>query len=142
MTNLTAQTDVGDANAATYLSLADADSYAEQRGWDDWTKASQTKKTAALRAASAAVDAAARWPGVPLSDGLQWPRRRAYGRSSRPTEGVPAEVKNATMEAAHALLGGTTTGEGEDVLGELSPEVQARIKATVSYLLPLVPARA
>ena len=126
-------TGVTDANS--YLSVADADTY-----WDDrvnatspdgnaWTDATQSDKEGALIEASSYLDATYDWvwnnpphwqdsvnplsppsaytPLVNENQGLKWPRQAAYDEDTYVLQqDVPQKVKDATAEVALNALDG------------------------------------
>lgn len=99
----------GVPSADSYVSLANANAYHGERGNSAWTgsRASDAAKEAALRRATAYVDALYhdRWPGYRAHrrrQGLAWPRALAYdadGDYILPTE-IPVELVQAVCEAA------------------------------------------
>ncbi len=117
---MTLITDVGAANADSYVSLADAESYHTSRSAGQWT-GDDAAKEAALRRATAWIDGRfrSRFPGS-RSNGrgqsLEWPRKNAYdvaGDLVGDTE-VPQEIVSAVCEAALRELMNA---------GSLSPDV-------------------
>ena len=101
---------------AIYGTLIDADTYHAARGNSAWAAGTEANRTAALVRATAYIDgryrhqfATGRWqsmfPGT-KTDGraqeLEWPRTNAtnYEGNAIPDDEVPAEVEQATYEAA------------------------------------------
>lgn len=110
----------GVANAESYLSAADADTYHTARANTAWTGTTDAKE-AALRRATTYLDArfATRWPGVRTngrSQGLMWPRIDATDAEGNDigSDEIPVEVLNALAEAALRELSDP---------GSLSPDV-------------------
>lgn len=118
-------TTAGAADADSYVSIADADSYFTARGVTTWTGIDSVKE-AALRLATSYLDNAYRdrWIGVRTeqAQALAWPRCSAIPiRTSISvtmalidsdgfeiaTDTVPLQVQRATMEAALLSLTGT-----------------------------------
>lgn len=93
-------------------SLAEADAYAAQRGWEDWAAASELTREGALRDATNYVVANARWPGrlASLDQVLPFPRVGLKDAEGRIITGTPAAVKNATIEAARLSLSAPLMG--------------------------------
>ncbi|MFV1944136.1 DnaT-like ssDNA-binding protein [Pseudomonas luteola] len=98
-----------------YGSVADADSYHQTRGNTGWTGEDAAKQAALIRA-SAYIDSkyrkkftSGRWmslfPGTKTGgrgQALEWPRTDAqdYEGNKIPSDEIPAEVQQATYEAA------------------------------------------
>lgn len=109
------ETGEGLANANSYVSVADAGLYLAARGDGSWAAASVEEKEAALIRATAAIDAAygSSFGGKRMRlrlQSLEWPRSDAYDTRNDiiRSDEVPAEVRNATAEAALVEL--TTPG--------------------------------
>lgn len=119
-------TTAGASNADSYASLSEANAYFTARGVTTWTGEDATKENA-LRRATTYLDNAyrGRWIGVRTEQvqSLAWPRcnsettRTGIGFTIAlfdndgfeiPTDAVPTQVKNATIEAALLALTGTT----------------------------------
>lgn len=97
-------TGLPDANS--YVSVADAEEYATDRGLT-FASASTLLKEAALIRATTAIDASYRsqfpgWKADGRGQALEWPRTDAYDRDLNliPSNEVPIEVVQATIEAA------------------------------------------
>lgn len=113
----------GDANADSYISLADADAYFTARGESTWT-GTDAKKENALRRGTTYLDNQyrTRWLGltVTIQQSLSWPRcdgMRGYYRGYTqllldingfqiPQTVVPIQVQRAAAEAALLYLQG------------------------------------
>lgn len=99
------------ADAESYLSVTDADSYFANRGYTLWATMSTNEKEQALRRSADYMKAAygPRWLGyrVSASQALDWPRSGVVARGfSIPADAIPAEVKNACAELAFKAAGG------------------------------------
>lgn len=109
---------VGAADAESYTSVAEADAYITARGGNTtWDAAETTDKEVALRKGAAYLDNQyrGRWRGnrYATTQALAWPRVDGAdllydgdGWSIGYDE-IPAQVKNATIEAALLAIGGT-----------------------------------
>lgn len=93
-------------NANSYVSEADADAYATDRGHTDWVDSAEDKEAALIRA-TAAIDAIygykfSGWRVNGRDQALEWPRTGAYDREENVVvdDSVPVEVEHATVEAA------------------------------------------
>jgi len=98
---------VEDANS--YVSLSEASTYHTDRGNTAWAAAaSDAIRQAALIRATAYLDAVygLKAPGKRISflQTLVWPRVYAWDRDGFPLIGVPAALKQATLEAALLAL--------------------------------------
>jgi len=105
----------GLANANSYASVAEADTYHSNHGNPSaWTNATTAEKEASLRLATQAldVDNASRWRGRRAfeSQGLDWPRVGVVDEDEFivSTTVVPREVKDATAYLALASINGDT----------------------------------
>lgn len=98
------------ANANSYLSVAEADSYHASRGRTDWAKAEVPDKQAALIRATAYIDMryGDRFRGVPVeaNQSLEWPRDAVYDRygTALPSDELPGRLEKATAEYALEAL--------------------------------------
>lgn len=99
----------GKANANSFLSLADAETFFEGYTFKaDWTGTDESK-TAALVQATGILDSQFEWKGRrthPDSQALQWPRTNVWegDRYVRFNE-IPKAIRNATALLAMAVLG-------------------------------------
>ncbi len=94
--------------ADTYATLAEADAYASDMGWTDWT-ASDAVKESALRQATHYLDTSYDWLGS-ISDTAQvlaWPRTGVVDREGREiaVDAIPATLKYAQIELAKLGIG-------------------------------------
>lgn len=127
---MTLETTAGATDADSYASIAEADAYFTSRGIAAWT-GSDSLKESALRKGTTYLENQYRdrWKGyrTEQAQALAWPRIGAGGDArwrvpgetfaiygiidsdgfEIPTNAVPQQVKNATMEAALLALGGT-----------------------------------
>jgi hypothetical protein len=109
----------GLADANSYISVADADTYHSDRGHTDWTAAAAEEKEQALILATQYLDGRyrKRWKGYKSTTGqaLSWPRLNVRDEDGYSLDGtIPARLTYATAEAALAQIKGT----------ELSPELE------------------
>lgn len=116
---MTLETTPGAANADSYASLEEANAYFTARGNATWTGTDEAKETA-LRRGTAYLDNVYRtkWRGRRSTEtqALAWPRIdgvRGWGYPLLDLDGfdiqsdsVPAQVKNAAIEAALITLSG------------------------------------
>lgn len=125
----------GRADAESYISVADADSYFELRGYTTWATMSEAEKEAALRRGTDYMLQAYRvsWKGTrtTATQALDWPRawveREDYlvspvnapqilcGTFYYPSNEVPREVAHACAELAYRAAA-----------GDLSPDLGRR----------------
>ena len=149
----------GLANANTYASQADGDTYAEGRlNSTDWSTATSDNKNRALAQATLAIDSEYQFYGFKTTQAqaLQWPRRECpdpdytaailpVGHfrpgSYLPSDEVPAAVVKATCEMAIQLLKGDRTGDVQgagikrvDIAGAVEVEFD-HASATAATLL-------
>jgi len=100
--------DVTGADADAYDTVANVDTYWENRNNATWAAAATRDKEAAIREATQYIDSKFRdrFVGViqSTSQALEWPRTSAWDRSGRPLNGVPTAVKHACAELALAAL--------------------------------------
>lgn len=97
----------GLANAESYLSVSDADTYWSNRGDTVWSAAATANKEEALRRATQYLDSTFRWVGVlkDLDQALGWPRSGAEDHEGRDlVDQVPTLLEQATAELAKAAL--------------------------------------
>lgn len=93
------------AGANSYASIAQANSYLRaQARASDWDALDNVTKAGRLIAATAYLDAHARWCGTIVSDdqALGWPRSDAIDKHGRELadDEIPAAVRNAVIEIA------------------------------------------
>src|SRR5687767_6245334 len=92
----------GKANAVSYISLADADTYFAARAVEAWEDADEVEKESALIRATDALDswARGRWKGTKKTStqALAWPREDVVDEEGFdvPTTVVPTPVSRAT----------------------------------------------
>lgn len=122
---MTLVTTPGAANADSYASLVEANAYFTARGINAWTGTDIVKEQA-LRRATTYLDNQYRdkWRGIRYeqAQNLAWPRVNGYRSTSggmiEPLydvdgfeiayDAIPAQVRNATCEAALLVIGGVT----------------------------------
>lgn len=102
---LTVETGAIVANADSYVSMADADTYFTNHGSPaEWTDATDAVKESALRYATQWIDATFSWRGEVVSNDqvLDWPRAGVYDDEDRyvDSDSVPRLLRDATCEAA------------------------------------------
>jgi hypothetical protein len=104
---LTVEDGTGLADADSYLSEANADSYHSARGNTTWAAATSPNKEIALRLATEYIDQRFTFKGVKktTTQSLQWPRISACGGSLDPAldpkiDLVPVAVEKAVAEYA------------------------------------------
>ena len=138
-----AEDGTGIADANSYLSVADADSYHSDRGNALWTGVDAVKEAALIRA-TAYLEALYTWTsGIKSTQaqGLSWPRVWAFGRDGYALTGVPVQVKDATAELALRSLSETLGADlGQQVLSKKVGEVAVTYSegSTASKRYPLV----
>ena len=115
---LVVETGAGLANANSYVSVADADTYhATYTGSTDWSGAANATKERALISATQYLDIEheGRWRGVKGSStqSLSWPRANAvdYDGYTVDSDIVPQKLKDACCELALRVV------LGDDLLG-------------------------
>lgn len=126
----------GKANAESYISVADADTYFSNRGYTLWATLMEAEKEQALRRSTDYMLQVYRlkWKGTRVTgtQSLDWPRnwvlRDDYefatqngaqvigARQYYPADEVPTEVKNACAELAFKAAG-----------GDLAPDIAQRV---------------
>lgn len=119
---------VGGASANSYISVADADTYFDERlNVSNWTGASADNKARALIMATTRIDQE-KFEGEKSTTGqaLKFPRIDAYDDDAEefPSDAIPQIVKDATCEMALRLLNDGTT----DALADTGLEEYERIK--------------
>lgn len=103
---LTTEDGTGLADAESYASVSEADTYFSNLSNASWTGTDAVKE-AALRKATTYLDAVYNWTGYIYSatQSLNWPRTSVYDKQGRNlAESVPTLVKQATFELALASL--------------------------------------
>jgi hypothetical protein len=98
---LTVESGAGLANANSYATVAEADSFFESRPRSDaWVALDDDAKAVLLVHATRIIDASMAWDGDPLTDtqALAFPRLDGDGQST----GIPAALKSALCEMALA----------------------------------------
>lgn len=113
------ETGTGRSDAESYASVADADAYHAAMGNASWPVATETSREAALRKATAYVEAAYTWRGVraTVDQALSWPRGDVMVDGiGVPVDEVPAKLRNAVCELALKSL----TAE---LMPDVSPDV-------------------
>ncbi len=151
---LTVESGAGIAGADSYLALADADAHHAAMGAVAWAAAPAAAREAALRRATAAVDAlfAGRWKGSkahPWSvNMLAWPRRDvtdADGAAIVAADQVPHGLKTAVAEGARieleqaGALADSLRAVRRFALGPLSVELGPGEGPPPAVALPLAP---
>lgn len=109
---------VGGANANSYSSIADADSYHETHLYaSDWEDADTDDKCRALQMATRLLDQRFEWNGVAVgsTQALLWPRVAATYPNGHPipSDIVPTAVKHATAELARQLIADDRTADSD-----------------------------
>ncbi|MCR9212565.1 MAG: hypothetical protein NXI13_02520 [Proteobacteria bacterium] len=115
---MTLITETGDGvdGATSYISLAEADSHFTALAKNTWTSAVSAAREEALTRASLHIDSYD-YPGeiLSLSQGLKWPRSKAYDSDGRRITGLPHALRTATLELALIFI------ENSDGLDGRSP---------------------
>ena len=121
----------GKADANSYASELEADTYITERGDPAWAAMQPSEKSAALIRATDYLKAYA-WKGVRAvsTQALDWPRRYVYD-----SEGVlvastvlPAAIKKACIELAHRAAAGPLTVDPEyDASGRLPTKIITKV---------------
>jgi hypothetical protein len=122
--SLTLVATAGAANANSYATIAEANTYHETRLYiGQWNSESAPRREQALVWATRLLDTHFEWNGVPSTQtqALRWPRTGAYDRDARrfATDTIPQRLKDATSEFARWLLENDRTGEstgGDDAI--------------------------
>ena len=134
MATPTIDTTLAGANANSYISLADANTYFDSRlHKSDWTGATTPDKTIALIWATRLLDAWVDWKGYRTKEdqALRWPRYDVYDLDSWLIDSdiVPQFLQDATCELAMHLIGQDSTAQPDTVgfaelkLGDLALKV-------------------
>ena len=101
----------GDANANSYCTRAEGDTYHDKHLWSDaWKEAAAWRKDAALIMATRILDEQVEWYGAPTSSEqpLRWPRGGVLTKDADryyDTDELPQWLKDATAELARHLIG-------------------------------------
>ena len=124
--SLTVENGSGLANADSYLSVDDADTYHTAQGAPTtWSDSTDPEKEAALRQATAYLDNryGPRWVGSRINStmALAWPRRYVTDRDGYTVDAaaVPRGVKNATAYIALKIR------EGDTLVPDVDPGANA-----------------
>jgi hypothetical protein len=144
----------GKTDAESYISVADADTYFNNRGNATWAALTSTAKEQALRKATDYMQASytLRWDGIKVSStqALDWPRayveikQATGGYSSLPAyyvdNAVPVVVANACAElavraSAADLLADAGAQVKQEVVGPLSVTYADGARQTTRYEL-------
>lgn len=101
--------DVGAANANSYVTVAEADSYfGDAFGKSLWAPASSDQRSALVITASRTLDQYIEWAGQKATEyqAMEWPRSGVYDRFGKMYDDdvVPTTVKYATFELAYYIL--------------------------------------
>lgn len=115
---LVLETGAGLANANSYATAAEGDSYHDAHLYaTDWTGATSSTKETALVWATRLLDEQIDWAGAKQSreQALAWPRVGVVDCEghSIDSDQVPAKVKNACAEMARYLIGENRTLEND-----------------------------
>jgi hypothetical protein len=149
----------GKSDANTYLSLAEANSYAESRLYSEqWSAATDATKNAALTMATRMIDAQHQFNGYKRTaeQALQWPRvecpdpdisQQQFATSRRFIVGpyvaediVPKAVKDATAELAIRMLASDRTADAQGGAGGIREvEVAGAIRVEFTDTNPTPP---
>lgn len=109
---LTVEDGTGLANAESYISVTDADTYHTNRGNTGWTGADSVKEAALRKATDYMIQVyRLRWKGAPINDtmALDWPREEVPKAGMNeayfwPEDEVPLRVTYACAELALRAL--------------------------------------
>jgi hypothetical protein len=114
----TFNTTPGDAGANSYATVAEADDYLLARRLhvadEHWNQLGQAEKEAALMWATQVLDQMEFIGELASTDqALQWPRANAVTKDGRTlaSDAIPATIKDAQAEIAHALVKETAISE-------------------------------
>lgn len=92
------------ADADSYASESEADTYFDDRNETDWADLGQSEKSAALRKATSHLDSQYDWKGEVADEGqaLDWPRKDVTDDEDIDiaSDVIPDELKEACMELA------------------------------------------
>lgn len=102
----------GLANADSYTSVADADTYiaAYKSDVTAWDAATDAAKEVAARQATQHLDFSYRWKGEreTSTQSLDWPRVYAYDERGLAYDGVPDALKQAESELMYSIINGVS----------------------------------
>lgn len=100
----------------SFIDVAYADSFWQDRNGQDWATASQGAKEAALIKATDYVNTLYEWPGTIADESqeLSWPRVGAFDREGRKLTGIPEAIKKATAYLAGKAVEGSILFEVGD----------------------------
>lgn len=96
------------AGVNTYATTAEADGYAEDRAWADWSALQNGDREIFLYDAAIYLDATYDWIGriADQSQAMGWPRLDAYDKEGRAITGIPTMLKYAQIELARLRISG------------------------------------
>src|SRR5574338_242170 len=101
---IVAEDGTGKANAVSFVTVSDADTYFTAEGNEDWSDLSTAEKEKLLVSATRSIerDYATKFIGVrkSLAQALSWPRLASDANGFDLSGSVPREVKIATYELA------------------------------------------
>jgi len=110
MATSTIVTTLGSASANSYVTLAEANQFMDDRppASSTWSDATDDEKTQAILWATKLIDRLVDWDGQVVDDvqALDWPRDGLVFPSgfNVPNDAIPTELKDATAEFARQLL--------------------------------------
>jgi hypothetical protein len=117
MTTSTIVATLGSASSNSYITLAEADQFVDDRpaASSTWASATDAEKTQAILWATKLMDRLIDWEGQ-VVDGVQsldWPRNGLIYPSGYAVESdiIPVEIKDATAEFARQLLDEDRSGD-------------------------------
>lgn len=141
------------AGANSYVSLAEANAYFDNRPDSDWTGATDdAKKTALIKATDYLLERFRnRWKGLRIdpTQTLDWPRREVYPEVyyddldyEIPSTTIPQEVKDATIVLAGKVNAGTALNPDlarggatkREKVGDLEVEYFGRALSRTEYV--------
>lgn len=135
----------GLSNSNSYVSVAEAETYLIQNihVYPSWEALETSTKQAILAWSTRYLDQRARWNGVKTEEdsALRWPRTGVFNADgiSIPSDEIPKQLKDATIEMARYLLEGDRAADrGQDGLKEVQVDV-IRLVFNENYRLPEVP---
>lgn len=102
------ETGAGLAQATSYVSLDDAETYFEIAEFAEWTALTDARKEYLLAYATRYIDQKVNWKGskATTTQGLRWPRSYVYDRDGVAIDDdvIPQQVEQVTCEVARWLL--------------------------------------
>ena len=133
----------GSASANTYVTLAVADQYQDDRppAGTTWSGATDAEKNAALLWATTLLDALVEWtgwPAVATTQALLWPRTGMWSRNgvAVPITIIPVELEEACAEYARQLLADDRAADSDietkGIIGLKAGPVELDFKSTVA----------